>query len=105
MEERIEPELLRLRAEMRLPGLAWLEWQIESTDGGSTIKQRATFYPRGLAGQAYWWSVAPFHAFVFKPMLRNLVRKAESLATAQAANAASNAREASKSLTGQGSGS
>lgn len=78
VEERIEPDLLRLRAEMRLPGLAWLEWQIEAEPNGSKIVQRATFYPRGLAGQAYWWSVAPFHAFVFKPMLRNLVRHALS---------------------------
>ena len=76
VEERIKPELLRLRAEMRLPGLAWLEWQIEPEGTGSRVTQRAIFYPRGLAGQAYWWAVAPFHAFVFKPMLHRLVQQA-----------------------------
>jgi uncharacterized protein YbjT (DUF2867 family) len=77
VEERIEPNLLRLRAEMRLPGRAWLEWRIEANRQGSQIIQVATFFPRGLAGHAYWWSVAPFHALVFKPMLQNLVRRAE----------------------------
>ncbi|OPZ01761.1 MAG: hypothetical protein BWZ09_02650 [Alphaproteobacteria bacterium ADurb.BinA305] len=44
---------------------------------GSTLLQKATFFPRGLAGHAYWWSVAPFHAFVFAPMVRNMARAAE----------------------------
>ncbi|MFE9133375.1 SDR family oxidoreductase [Streptomyces sp. NPDC007355] len=77
--EEIEPgRLLRLRAEMRLPGLAWLEMRAERDDEGRTrYHQRALFHPRGLAGQAYWWSVSPFHAVVFGGMARNIARTAE----------------------------
>ena len=79
VEERIPPRLLRLRAEMRMPGLAWLEWTIEPrARGGSMLRQRAVFHPRGLSGHAYWWSVAPFHSFVFPGMARRLVARAEA---------------------------
>ncbi|NEA60668.1 SDR family oxidoreductase [Streptomyces sp. SID13666] len=72
--EAIEPgRLLRLRAEMRLPGLAWLELSVDQDDAGATLlRQRALFHPHGLAGQLYWWSVAPFHAVVFGGMARNI---------------------------------
>ncbi len=75
--------LLRLRAEMRLPGLAWLELSVVPLPpvGGrprSRYRQRALFYPRGLAGHLYWWAVSPFHAVVFQGMARNVARKAES---------------------------
>ncbi len=81
VEERDEGELLRLRAEMRLPGLAWLELGVgRSTDGsGTTYVQRALFHPRGLFGHAYWWAVAPFHGIVFGGMARNIARAAEQL--------------------------
>lgn len=64
------PTLLRLRAEMRLPGEAWLEWRIEAHDAddpgaGCTLHQRALFHPRGLWGRLYWYSVLPFHALIF----------------------------------------
>jgi uncharacterized protein YbjT (DUF2867 family) len=85
VEERIEPELLRLRAEMRLPGRAWLEWTIEPRgDRNSHLRQRAIFYPRGLAGHAYWWAVAPFHAFVFQPMVARMAKTAEESESASA---------------------
>jgi hypothetical protein len=79
VEERDEGRLLRLRAEMRLPGLAWLEFHVEhgSGDGGARLRQRATFVPRGLAGHLYWWAVAPFHGVVFGGMVRGIVRAAE----------------------------
>ncbi|NEK84897.1 SDR family oxidoreductase [Blastococcus saxobsidens] len=83
VEEREDGRLLRLRAEMRVPGLAWLEFHVEhgaEADGGSVLRQRATFAPRGLAGHAYWWAVAAFHGFVFGGMLRGLVRAAEDRA-------------------------
>jgi uncharacterized protein YbjT (DUF2867 family) len=80
VEEVVPNRLLRLRAEMRLPGLAWLELSIRSEDGRTVLRQRAIFYPRGLTGQAYWWSVAPFHGAVFGPMLRGMAREAERLA-------------------------
>jgi uncharacterized protein YbjT (DUF2867 family) len=76
VEELEEGRLLRLRAEMRLPGLAWLEFHVEH-DGTTRLRQRATFHPRGLLGHLYWWAVAPFHGVVFGSMLRNLVRAAE----------------------------
>ena len=77
--ERIDRgRLLRLRAEMRLPGLAWLELSVTPEgEGRSRYHQRALFYPRGLAGHAYWWSVAPFHGVVFKGMARNIAHTAE----------------------------
>ncbi|MFJ9929585.1 SDR family oxidoreductase [Streptomyces misionensis] len=69
--------LLRLRAEMRLPGLAWLEMRVEDDGhGGCRYRQRALFHPRGLLGHLYWWSVSPFHAVVFGGMARNIVRAA-----------------------------
>ncbi|MET7729848.1 SDR family oxidoreductase [Streptomyces sp. NPDC005402] len=80
--EAIEPgRLLRLRAEMRLPGLAWLEMAVATDEDGRTrYRQRALFHPHGLLGQAYWWSVSPFHAIVFGGMARNIARTAASSA-------------------------
>ncbi|MFF4272274.1 SDR family oxidoreductase [Streptomyces sp. NPDC001536] len=83
--EEIEPgRLLRLRAEMRLPGLAWLEMYAETDDDGRTrYRQRALFHPHGLLGHAYWWSVSPFHAVVFGGMARNIARTAGRTATTE----------------------
>ncbi|MGW6943108.1 SDR family oxidoreductase [Streptomyces xanthophaeus] len=106
--EEIEPgSLLRLRAEMRLPGLAWLEMYVDPgaapapaprpaspgpaaaapagdtgtgrPAGGARYRQRALFHPHGLLGHLYWWSVSPFHALVFGGMARNIARAAERL--------------------------
>ncbi|GLZ81470.1 NAD(P)-dependent oxidoreductase [Actinorhabdospora filicis] len=78
VEELVPGELLRLRAEMRLPGRAWLELRAEPAgDGGSRYRQRAVFLPRGIAGHAYWAAVWPFHAVVFGGMARNIARAAE----------------------------
>ncbi|OEJ98538.1 epimerase [Flavivirga aquatica] len=63
-----EQQKLLLYAEMRLPGEAWLEFKIE----GNILKQTATFRPRGLAGRLYWYSVLPFHGFIFKGMIKKL---------------------------------
>jgi hypothetical protein len=77
--EAIEPgKLLRLRAEMKLPGLAWLELSVgQDYDGLTTYSQRAIFQPRGLAGHAYWRSISPFHGVVFGGMLQNITAAAE----------------------------
>lgn len=81
VEEIERGRLLRLRAEMRLPGPAWLELSVEPAEGGrSRYRQRALFHPHGLAGHAYWWSVAPFHAGVFGGMARNIAASAERAA-------------------------
>jgi len=70
--------LLRLRAEMKLPGLAWLELAAgRNHDGMTTYSQRAIFQPRGLAGHAYWRSISPFHGVVFGGMFRNITAAAE----------------------------
>ncbi|WP_261565439.1 SDR family oxidoreductase [Frankia gtarii] len=87
--EEIEPgRLLRLRAEMKMPGDGWLELRAAVDDDGATVyRQRAIFLPRGLPGQLYWWAVSPFHAAVFGGMLRNIVRTAETtLASPMAAD-------------------
>ncbi|WP_193106029.1 SDR family oxidoreductase [Brachybacterium sp. FME24] len=80
--ERLEPgRLLLLRAEMRVPGRAWLELGVEAADdGGSVLHQRAVFHPHGLLGDAYWWAVWPFHGIVFGGMQRNIARAAENAA-------------------------
>jgi hypothetical protein len=78
--EALEPgQLLRLRAEMRVPGSAWLEFQLSAeTDGKTRLTQRAIFFPRGLTGRLYWWSVYPFHGLIFSSMLRSIVSQAEA---------------------------
>ena len=79
VEERLPPSLMRLRAEMKMPGRAWLEFTVEPDEaGGATLRQRAVYWPRSFVGHAYWWSVAPFHAFVFPPMARHIVERAEA---------------------------
>ncbi len=77
--EALEPkQLLRLRAEMRVPGQAWLEFRLESpTAHHVRLTQRAIFIPRGLAGRCYWWSVSPFHSFIFSGMLKSIAQQAE----------------------------
>jgi hypothetical protein len=75
--EHIEPPTrLRLRAEMRLPGAAWLTWTVEPTGEGSTVVQTATFRPRGLLGRLYWFAAVPFHHLIFPTMLRRIVAAA-----------------------------
>lgn len=77
--ERVEAgHLVRLRAEMKLPGLAWLEFQVDPGESeGSILTQRATFFPHGLGGRLYWLAVTPFHGVVFEGMAKGLARKAE----------------------------
>jgi uncharacterized protein YbjT (DUF2867 family) len=78
VEDVQEESLLRLRAEMRLPGLAWLDLRVETDEQGRTVfRQVAYFHPRGLLGQLYWWAVTPFHGVVFGGMQRNVARAAE----------------------------
>ncbi len=78
VEELCPNELLRLRAEMKVPGRAWLEMRAEPAgEGRSVYRQRALFVPRGLAGHAYWASVMPFHGIVFTGMARNIAGTAK----------------------------
>jgi hypothetical protein len=63
---------LLLYAEMKLPGEAWLELKIETNGEQTSLRQTATFRPKGLLGRLYWYSVLPFHFFVFEGMLQNI---------------------------------
>ena len=77
--EAIETDhLLRLAAEMRLPGRAWLEFEV-TPDGPSksTIRQTAIFDPLGLFGLCYWYAIYPLHEAIFGGMLREIARAAE----------------------------
>ncbi len=67
---------VRLQAEMKLPGRAWLEFEVEPTPDGSRIRQTAIFDPVGLFGLAYWYALYPLHRLVFAGMLRGIARSA-----------------------------
>ena len=77
VEDLIDDRRLRLHAEMRMPGDAWLTWDIEEEAGTTTLTQTALYRPHGLSGRLYWYAVAPFHGFVFPGMLRGIVADAE----------------------------
>ena len=71
--EAVEPNrLLRLRAEMRVPGRAWLQFEITPAPGGAEIRQTAVFDSSGLFGLVYWYALYPIHRFVFGGMLRGI---------------------------------
>jgi uncharacterized protein YbjT (DUF2867 family) len=67
---------LRLAAEMKLPGRAWLEFDVVPSGTGSRLRQTATFDPVGLAGLLYWYVLLPVHAVIFRGMLRSIARRA-----------------------------
>lgn len=76
--ERLDPpHTLLLRAEMKLPGRAWLEFEIDPTASGVSLTQTAMFDPIGLAGLMYWYLLYPIHGRIFRGMLRGIARKAE----------------------------
>ena len=67
-----EDRLLRLVAEMRLPGRAWLQFEVEPDGSGSRVRQTAEYDPRGFLGLAYWYALYPLHHFVFDRMLQGI---------------------------------
>ena len=72
-----DPRLLRLAAEMRVPGRAWLQFEVKPLGGGrSEVRQTAIFDPRGLLGLGYWYLLYPLHAWIFGGMLREIGRRA-----------------------------
>ncbi len=82
--EAVDPgRRLRLFAEMKLPGRAWLEFEVEPDGGGSVIRQTAIFDPIGLAGLAYWYATYPVHLLVFSGMLRKIASAAEASRSAE----------------------
>ena len=74
---------LRLRAEMRVPGRAWLELATRDDGGGSVYRQRAVFFPKGLSGRLYWLSIVPFHGLIFSGMANRITAEAEAGAKAR----------------------
>lgn len=74
--ETLEPNHLRLVAEMKVPGRAWLEFEVTGDDRSATIRQTAVFDPVGLLGRAYWYALYPLHQLVFGGMLRGIARAA-----------------------------
>jgi len=76
IEEVVAPTTLRLRAEMKLPGEAWLTWRLTETNDGCVVTQTAEYRPRGLLGRLYWAAVWPFHGFIFPVMLNRIVAAA-----------------------------
>jgi len=80
----IEPDRrLQLHAEMKVPGEAWLEFEVEPTDTGSRLRQKASFFPRGLLGRLYWLVLTPFHGPIFGQMARGVVAAAEERSAAR----------------------
>ncbi len=86
--ERVEvPRSVLLRAEMKVPGEAWLEFVITAeTSCRATIACRAWFEPRGLLGEIYWWVLYPIHFLVFRGMMRSIRQRAETGASSFTAN-------------------
>ena len=69
-------QLLRLSAEMKLPGRAWLQFEVGPTSSGARIRQTAIFEPVGLMGLAYWYGIYPLHALMFSGMIKRIAVKA-----------------------------
>ncbi len=77
VEELDRGRFLRLRAEMKVPGRAWLEFTVvPRPGGGSTLRQRAIFFPSGLGGRLYWFAILPFHGVIFSGMASSMAKTA-----------------------------
>lgn len=81
--EDLKPDLLlRLRSEIKLPGRAWLQYEVrDNQDGSSQLEQTAAFIPRGLFGLAYWYALYPFHSWIFSGLIRAIAHRAEDQPT------------------------
>ncbi|MEQ1860441.1 MAG: SDR family oxidoreductase [Chthoniobacteraceae bacterium] len=88
--EAIEPgRLMRLRAEMKVPGKAWLQFEVKAQQGDSCVllTQTAFFAPKGLSGLVYWYVLYPIHSLIFRGMIRRLADRAVTLASAEPSHA------------------
>ena len=84
VEEVRRPSLLRLRAEMKVPGRAWLQYEVVETPAGCRLVQTAFFEPKGLPGLAYWYALYPVHGLIFRGSVRVLAERAIRRAGQQA---------------------
>ena len=74
-----QDRLLLLRAEMKVPGRAWLQFEVEPIDGGSSeLVQTAFFAPKGLFGLVYWYALYPIHGLIFSGLIRRLAQRADA---------------------------
>ncbi len=78
--ETCEPDhLIRLRAEMKLPGRAWLQYEMREDQAGTThLLQTAAFVPKGLGGLLYWYGLYPIHAWIFRGLINEIANRARS---------------------------
>ncbi len=76
VESYIPDKLLRLQAEMKMPGRAWLQFEVEERDGRSAVRQTAIFDPIGVSGLLYWYGLYPVHHLIFNGMLKQIGEKA-----------------------------
>ena len=82
-------KMMRLRAEMKVPGRAWLEFQaVHQSQPGTLLTQTAFFEPKGLPGLAYWYLLYPVHSLIFSGLIHRLAQEARSIATANPPNPA-----------------
>ena len=77
VEEVRPPETLRLRAEMKVPGRAWLQYEVLEVKGGCRVIQTAFFEPKGLPGLVYWYALYPIHGLIFRGTVRVLAERAQ----------------------------
>lgn len=79
VEKVVPDQFLRLRAEMKVPGKAWLQWESIKENGGTRLVQTALFAPTGFWGVVYWYSLYPFHGFIFSDLIQAIARDACNL--------------------------
>ena len=72
VEEIVQDRRLLLRAEMKLPGKAWLEFKISSQDEGNRLTATPYFEPKGITGKIYWYIFLPFHTIIFKNLIKKI---------------------------------
>lgn len=78
VDELVPNRLLRLHAEMKVPGKAWLQWEVrEQNESSCTIEQTTFFEPKGVFGQLYWYSLFPLHKLIFSGMINQIVSRAQ----------------------------
>ncbi len=67
--------MLLLRAEMKLPGKAWLQFSIDQQEGKNRLSINAYYQPRGVFGKLYWYMFLPFHFFIFRNLIRQIEKR------------------------------
>lgn len=75
VENIVKDKLLLLRAEMKLPGKAWLEFNIDNYEGLNKLSVHAYFEPHGFAGRVYWYNFLPFHVFIFRDLIKQIEKR------------------------------